>query len=256
MLKYGLWIGLLVGGLAQGAAPGAEADAAAGRFVKAGELLAQGETAKAALEYEKLLAQQGNSLALHYNLGHAYFRNGATGRALFHFYQAARIAPRDGDARYNLNFVRKKTADKIEDKRSALVKYAEDFALVNDRETLYFLGGSIGFLTLVSVLLLFWKNDGLRWTQIVAAATVVLALIFGGARYFSHRDYGVITAGTADVVSSWGQNSVLLFTLHEGAEFFVEDQHEGWLKIVLKDGKKGWLAAQHAIYLVADEMKN
>jgi len=41
---------------------------------------------------------------------------------------------------------------------------------------------------------------------------------------------------------------VLLFTLHEGAEFTIDEvTPTGWLKIVLADGKKGWIRKSDTI---------
>ena len=45
------------------------------------------------------------------------------------------------------------------------------------------------------------------------------------------------------VHAGFSRNDTTLFVLHEGAEFTILDEEQGWWKITLADGKKGWVAA-------------
>ncbi|MFA6544947.1 MAG: tetratricopeptide repeat protein, partial [Limisphaerales bacterium] len=83
------------------------AETSATDFEAANRLFEQGRFADAASAYEKLLTNGPASAAVHFNLGNAHFKSGQPGRAIFHYHQALRLAPRDPDIRANLQFVRK-----------------------------------------------------------------------------------------------------------------------------------------------------
>jgi len=46
------------------------------------------------------------------------------------------------------------------------------------------------------------------------------------------------------VRAGFSRNDTTLFVLHEGAEFTILDEEQGWWKIALADGKKGWVNAE------------
>ena len=79
-------------------------------FDEANKLYEQAKYQEAATAYEKLLQSDPASAALYFNLGNAWFKAGQSGRAIAAYRQAERLAPRDPDLRFNLNFVRKKVS--------------------------------------------------------------------------------------------------------------------------------------------------
>lgn len=80
--------------------PRVTADAAA--IDAANALVANGRAAEAARIYEGLIAAGVNDSAVYYNLGNAYFQQGATPQAIAAYRRAAELAPRDADIRANL----------------------------------------------------------------------------------------------------------------------------------------------------------
>ena len=64
----------------------------------------QGEFAKAIAEYQKIIAAEGVSSTVHYNLGCAYFNEEVFGRAILHFEKARQLSPRDVDILHNLEY--------------------------------------------------------------------------------------------------------------------------------------------------------
>ena len=83
-------------------------------FEAANKLFEQGKFADAAAGYERLLTN-GPTAALHFNLGNARFKSGQPGRAIYHYHQALRLAPRDPDARGNLQFARRSLGATVEE---------------------------------------------------------------------------------------------------------------------------------------------
>lgn len=52
---------------------------------------------------------------------------------------------------------------------------------------------------------------------------------------------GVLIAPQAEVRSGPGGDYTLQFTGHEGLEFQINEQAEGWYRISLPNGVKGWI---------------
>ena len=73
---------------------------------------AKGNYQQAIKEYQQLL-KEGVSAALYYNLGNAYYRSDNIPQAVLAYERAHLIQPGDKDIRFNLDFARSKTIDKI-----------------------------------------------------------------------------------------------------------------------------------------------
>ena len=73
---------------------------------------------------------------------------------------------------------------------------------------------------------------------------LALSFVIAGAcsvSLSSEKHWGAITVKEASVRVGPSATSPLVFKLHEGAPFMVEGQQQGWLRIVLSDGQKGWV---------------
>lgn len=72
----------------------------------------QGNYQQAISDYKELLGK-GVSPALYYNLGNAYYRSDSLSKAILCYERAYKLSPSDKDIRFNLQFARSKTIDKI-----------------------------------------------------------------------------------------------------------------------------------------------
>ena len=59
--------------------------------------------------------------------------------------------------------------------------------------------------------------------------------------YFNSVISGVLIAPQAEVRSGPGKDYILQFTGHEGLEFQINEEAEGWCRILLPNGVKGWI---------------
>lgn len=188
------------------------------------------ETRKAGIE----------SSGIHHNLGNAYFRTKELGKAIFHYRLASELSPRDPDTQFNLNYARGKAEDKIEDK-SLLARLEKMFPL-SEKEAYRSLALFSLLLVSLSILLLYKRKPALQWGQRIAFLFFLFSLVIVGEKAFAIKAFGAVSVPEAEVYSGTGADKVLLFRLHDGAEFFVEGtETEGWLQLVLADGKKGWI---------------
>jgi tetratricopeptide (TPR) repeat protein len=81
----------------------------------------QGKYSEAITAYEQA-SQELSNAKVFYNLGNAYFKKGMHGKAILNYRKAQFIAPRDGDIRNNLIFVRNYRVDKISSEENPIVK--------------------------------------------------------------------------------------------------------------------------------------
>ena len=72
----------------------------------------KGNYQQAIADYKELL-KRGTSASLYYNLGNAYFRSDSLTQAILAYERASLLSPGDDDIRFNLQFARSKTIDKI-----------------------------------------------------------------------------------------------------------------------------------------------
>lgn len=212
-----------------------------------GELFSQGlkeydgGNYPAAIKNWEELKQQSDSSAVRYNLGHAYYRAKQMGRAIFELRKAQELSPRDPDLKFNLNYLRHHTVDKVPS--------LSEWAFLSDKEIQGWFA-AVSFLAWLAVAFGAWsQNPKLRPFSRTLIGLWIVSLLFTLAQVWTRNPFGVVIANEASVYSGLGKDTVLLFQLHEGTEFTVGDQTQPeWLQIQLPDGKKGWLKRDEAVF--------
>ena len=213
----------------------------------------EGKFDQAIVEYEKILDLGINNSKVFYNLGNAYFRQNQLGKAVLNYRRALVLQPRDEDVKANLFFVKLFTLDKIEEQKinplSNMLHWflnlwsVDEFALF--ASVFYTLSITLG------ILMIFKRSR--RYLQLVFVTLLVFLVIFGSSLfakiYFDSLDYGVVIAPQVDVRSGPGDDFILQFTGHEGLEFRVDEEAEGWYRISLPNGIKGWIP-QEAVEII------
>lgn len=215
-------------------------------FDIANEEYKTGNFENAARLYEGLLGGTGPKTAdVFYNLGNTYFKMHKYGKAIASYQRALRVAPREQDLIANLNYVRSLSKDKIDRPKSTEML----------REILFFhyelnrLESEMIFIcayfasALFGTVALFKKAGFLRLLSIGALA---LMLIFGASTlthiYRSiNPASAVVTADEASVRTGPGDNYLVSFDIHDGAELDIRKRADGWYRVELPDGRRGWI---------------
>ena len=216
-------------------------------FLKANKAYYEGRYRDAIKGYKSLLEHGEKSWGeVHFNLGNAYFRAGDLGSALFHFKKSSEILPRDGDVKYNLEYLRSKTKDKVEakpflDPRGLFPLNQKEVAILLISFWILFWVGSIFYL--------FFKYESFKWVRNLSFFFALLFAIPFLNNTFWDREFGVVKVTKASVFSGIGKDNVKLFVLHEGAEVSLQDKSEkGWVRIEVDKNKKGWMRKQDLIF--------
>ena len=202
--------------------------------------------------YEGVLKANGESAAVYYNLGNAYYKAGKVAPAILNYERCLLMNPGDGDARFNLQMARQKTIDKIEPVGDFFlvkwVKAIEDMASADSWAKM----GVVCFILFIACLILFFFSRFVRLKKIGFYVGILLLVIIIVANIFASnqkdqmldRTHAIVFAPTVTVKSSPDVSGTDLFVLHEGTNVTIKSTLGEWSEIVLVDGNVGWMPSK------------
>ena len=210
-----------------------------------------GDYAGALANWEQLRSTGMVSRELYYNLGNAYFKTDQLAPALLWWERTLRLDPSDADVRYNLEYARALTQDRIEEIPEIFYEqwgHAMCYLLSSDTWAvlcLVFLAATVA----LALLFLLGSSAGKRRLGFFAGiATLLLTLLSWDFAQWQRtealrRDSAIVMRPVSSVKSSPGSEGAKdLFILHEGTKVKVLDQVSGYSNIELSDGRQGWIA--------------
>jgi len=219
-------------------------------FLAGVEAYTQGDFDQALKDWKDVEATGLMSKELYYNLGNAYFKSGEIAPAILWYERALRLDPSDADVRYNLDFARALTQDKIEE--------VPEIFFVQWRHALCYLLPSntwaalcLVFLALAvacALLFLLGSTSGRRRLGFfVGIACLILAFLGWDFAQWQRQealaqDRAIVMRPVSSVKSSPSDGSAKdLFILHEGTRVRILDNVGGYSQIEIADGRQGWI---------------
>lgn len=211
---------------------------------------AKGDYASAIELYESILANQGESAAIYYNLGNSYYKNKDIAHSILNYERAYLLSPGDSDIRFNLEMARNNTVDKI-DSINQLFLMSWITSLRNSLSADGWAGGAIiSFIIFLLALSLYifgkqlvLKKLGLLFAGLCLIITIV-ANIFASQQksLLINRQTAIIMSPSVTAKSTPDAGGTDLFILHEGHKILVKDATmKNWCEIQLEDGSIGWI---------------
>ncbi len=200
--------------------------------------------------YEEILATQGESADIYYNLGNAYYKNKNIAKAVLNYERALLLRPGDADIRFNLEMARSKTVDQITPTAEVFIVtwYKSLVNMTGERNWSWIGIFSFIFCLFAVTFYIFGKKLWLRKAGFIAAAVLlavtVCANIFASDQKdeLLNRTGAVIMDPTVSVKSTPNESGTDLFVLHEGTKVFIDDNSmKEWKEIRLEDGNVGWV---------------
>lgn len=214
-------------------------------LLEATQAYTSGRFEEALDKYRQIEAAGAGSGALYYNIGNTYIRLGRPGRALVQYRKAELRMPRDEDLHANIQYALSQVRDRIECRgyASTLRDVCFWYSLMTLSELAWAALALNALFWLLLTLRFFLRREGLA---IVLGIVLLLAVLFGTSAAVKHcravwAPRGVVVAAEVQVRSGTSRSDTVLFKLHEGAECVCGEDREGWLRISLCDGKKGWV---------------
>ena len=208
----------------------------------------KGEIESAIASYEKVLATDMVSPALHYNLGCAYFSEKEYGKAILQFEKARQLSPRDPDILHNLQYSRLFLKDRFElPEPMPFIAWFKALRKSLSLAELKFLEEVLFSLLILGIALYRLTRRSPMGRVILPVSIVlgILLLVVGGwliDRSISlNEKHAVLLVDEAEVTSAPIPGSSTLFVIHEGTSAEILDATDAWYELRLEDGKTGWI---------------
>lgn len=213
-----------------------------------------GDYNSAILLYESMIDMGVQDSAIYFNLGSAYYQTGALGFSLVNFRRAERFIPRDHDLNIALGQIRSERIDLLGDDRSFIDGIASLSIGVLSVSELWVLILMLWTLWLVSLslfVLMPSRRLGLRPIVVVIGVLFFVVMALGGVRWYveAERPAAVVVVESTDVYSGADDDYLVLYRLSEAAEVRVLGVDDNWIRIVVPDGRQGWIFAAHVSYV-------
>lgn len=217
---------------------------------EADSLYDKGLYAEAADAYEAIIANNGVSADLYYNLGNAYYKLDEIARSILNYERALLLNQGDEDIRANLALARGKTVDKVTPPSEMFfVSWWRDFANMVSVDTWAVVAVVSFVLLLLGVAAyLFVEQIIVRKIGFYSAALfLLLTIVFNLAAMFQrdsimNRTTAIILQPVVSVKSSPNDAGTDLFLIHTGSKVeILDDTMTDWAKIKLEEGKEGWV---------------
>lgn len=214
---------------------------------------AKGDYAEAIEMYEYILANQGVSAAIYYNLGNSYYKNKNIARSILNLERAHLLDPGDSDIRFNLEMAKSKAVDKVDTVNEIFITtWIKDFRNCFNSDG----WGTMGIVLFVCALLLlgcyiFGKALVLKKIGFIGAIICVIFVII--SNIFAYQQRKILTEHRGAIImepsvtakSTPDVGGTDLFILHEGHKVTIKDATmKEWREIQLEDGSIGWVPVQ------------
>lgn len=240
------WLLLLVPGIWAGTLPAQATPEAVMR--SASEAYANGDFARSATLLDSLYREGYESVALCYNLGNAWFKQGKTGPAVLWYERALLLDPGSEDAAFNLRLAQARVVDRVASPPEFVLKKWFRESIQNRS------AGGWAWIALVlgwlaagaGVAFFFVKQEpGRRIAFFGGIIAISLSLLMLG---FSLRQRARLRTATEAVVmapnvyvkSAPSETGADVFIVHEGLKVTLQETRGEWVRIRLADGKTGW----------------
>ncbi len=247
-MKYIAFYVFLIGALsAFMAAPAAAGDSQA-LFRDGNEAYKNGSYGKAIEKYAALVKDNGTeSPELYYNLANAYFKDDKPGLALYYYEKAHRLAPRDRDITFNLDFARAHIAQSGDMSVNERFQWLGQICTVNELSITV----SLIYFAFAAVLILyvFRKEERLLWLLCTLAFLLLSGATFLGMGIYKDAclKYGVVTAPSAELRVGPSHTESVSTIIPEGTKVKILRNDGDWVEISARGKLQRDDPAPHAL---------
>ena len=199
--------------------------------------------------YEKLL-KNGDNCDLYYNLGNAYFRTENLTKAILAYERAYKLSPTNQDVKYNLQYARSKTIDKVISKKELFfVTWYRAVLFACSTDSWAWLSIISIIISLVLILFFLFMEKAIM-KKIGFYGTLVFLCVFLLSNLFAYQqkrlltecDGAVVVMPSVSVKRTPDRHGADAFVIHEGTSVEITDKTmRGWYAIRLSDGREGWI---------------
>jgi len=221
-------------------------------FQKANEDYQKGDYKSAIIQYNAILEKGFESGELLYNLGNAHFKIGEFAPAILNYERAKKILGHNKELEHNLAFVQYRLKDKIEPvPQLFIIEWWDNVKNLFTLSSYQFFIFFLFILFIASLTLFFWYKSYILKKKMffVSVITGVIFLFFVIAfatKVIEEKNnkFAVLFLHELKVKSSPDESGTDIFQIHYGIKFQIVDELGEWYKILIPDGKNGWIKKQ------------
>lgn len=218
-------------------------------FEQANQAYDQGDYEAAVTHYSSILESGQTSVAVHYNLGNAYYRLNDVANSIYHYEKALQLDPTDQDVKNNLQFAQNMRIDEIEEATPTGFQQWWNSLIDTFGTEGWARLGIIAMFGFSLLFLLYYFNRNSLQKRIFFVSSLVLLLLGIGATamgftkksFQENNEFSIVLADQIEIKSEPNTRSSEVFTLHAGTKVEVLEQHQEWSKIVIGSGAQGWV---------------
>jgi hypothetical protein len=219
-------------------------------YQEGNRLYQEGDFEDALASYLRLVEAGFESAQVYYNIGNAYFKLGDLAQSILYYERARRLLPGDEDVQANLDLARSLTVDEIEPLPRFWLFSAVEWWVDLLPRTLLIAVVVASYLIGTGVVLLLILKRGAAvavWGRWIALASGVVFLLFGLNLTLREFELGraheaVVLQTQVDVMSApLDDETLTIFTVHEGTKVRIDRLSEDWAEVALEDGRVGWV---------------
>ncbi|NND62846.1 MAG: tetratricopeptide repeat protein [Flavobacteriaceae bacterium] len=197
----------------------------------------------------KIIDAGEHSTAVYFNIANAHYKLNNIGPSIYYYEKALQLSPNDKEVLNNLAFAQNATVDSIEplpetifakwDKRLASLLTYNGWARVTVIASVLF--------TILFLVYYFSVYSARKRVMFVGAILSIFVLLTGLIMSFRTYDQqmndqpAIIFSESTEVKNEPNMGSETAFTLHEGTKVQILDEEDNWMRILILDGKEGWI---------------
>src|SRR5699024_7368733 len=196
-----------------------------------------------------ILGNGKTSAEVYFNLANAYYKTDAVAPSIYYYNKALQLSPGDKAIQTNLEFAKKRTVDVIEEApKTGLSEFVDNLIATFSYEAWAVLAIVFAFLFAGFGLWYYFtrKSNRKRFFFVLSVLALLVAISSVAFAYQQvdvqkNKDYAIVFATQVGIHTEPNHNSTQAFVLHEGTKVKILEQFNGYAKIKLADGAKGWL---------------
>ncbi len=218
-------------------------------FEQGNRLYSEKKYSEAAEIYRQIAGRGYSGVPLYYNLANCYYRTGKVGYAVLYYEKALRLNPHDEDTKHNLVMAKRLIQGEIKPLPSFFL-----WKWLDSVRDIFTPDGWTIFLTIIFFLILgmfglfvFMDDVVIKKFSFYLGALLVVSFILGLAALISsftqttRSDEKVVVASSVILRSEPDESSSEILQIPEGNKIRAAEEDGDWLKVILPDGKTGWI---------------
>ncbi len=218
-------------------------------FHEANQLYQEGNYSAAIETYQNILDTGYEGGSIYYNMGNCYYKMQNIGYAILYYERAKRLIPGDEDLKSNLTLANLAVVDKINPQPEFIIFRAiQWFIHFFKQSTLFIIVAAFYLITVFSLVVwiiskkMILRKMGYRLSILFGILFFIFGLsLIGSVKESTTRIEAIVLVEKVDVLSAPGEEGIEVFSLHEGTKVRIDHTTAEWVRIILSDGKVGWV---------------